>query len=122
MLEQDFLRELEHKACEIVREAGRFISDQIGKVEDIDIHTKDLNSLVSYVDIETEKKLVQGLSYLLPEAGFLTEEETINTSAEKEYTWIIDPLDGTTNYLRRIPVFSISVALRYQDDIIIGNE
>ena len=66
--------------------------------------------MVSYVDKTAEQKIVDGLSKLLPEAGFITEE---NTSSKKgsTFNWIIDPLDGTTNFIHGVPCFSISIAL-----------
>lgn len=107
------------ETCNIVRHAGAFIKDQIGKVKKNQVHSKDLNSLVSYVDQETEKKLVAQLSRLLPEAGFLTEEETVQQESKK-HRWIIDPLDGTTNFLHQIPFFSISVALEINEELVMG--
>lgn len=104
---------------EISRSAGAFIRTQVGKVQDGDIEEKDRNSLVSYVDKGAEKMLVEGLSRLLPEAGFVTEEDTIE-NIRHEYTWVIDPLDGTTNFLQQIPVFSVSVALAHQAEAVLG--
>lgn len=103
----------------VVDEVSIFISDQIGKVSSQDIETKELNSLVSYVDKEAENKIVTGLSKIIPDAGFITEEETENKKG-REYTFIIDPLDGTTNYLNKIPHYSISIALQRNDKTIIG--
>ncbi len=99
---------------EICRETGQFILSQRRQVTSNQVEIKALNSLVSYVDQEAERRLVEGLSSIFPEAGFITEEET--TSQErKEWNWIIDPLDGTTNFLFDLPIFAISVAL-YQED------
>lgn len=91
-----------HQSCEIVKEVASFIREELGKVNNDAIETKSLNSLVSYVDKEAEKQLVKGLGALIPEATFLTEEETIKNEAG-EYQWIIDPLDGTTNFLHQLP-------------------
>lgn len=104
---------------QISRDAGHFIRTQVGKVQATDVEEKDRNSLVSYVDKGAEKMLVDGLSRLLPDAGFVTEEDTIENIRE-EYTWVIDPLDGTTNFLQEIPVFSVSVALAHQAEAILG--
>lgn len=71
--------------------------------------------MVSYVDKTAEQKLVQNLEKLIPDAGFLTEEKTINREG-KTYKWIIDPLDGTTNFIHGIPTYAISVAL-YEDGV-----
>ena len=79
---------------------------------------KGKNDLVSYVDKEAEKKLVDDLKTILPEAGFITEEGTISNN-QKKITWIIDPLDGTTNFIHGLPVYSISVGL-LQGTAIVG--
>lgn len=79
---------------------------------------KGLNDLVSYVDKSSEEQLVDLLSALLPEAGFITEENTRNE--KKTYNWIIDPLDGTTNFIHGIPCYAVSIALEYEGTIILG--
>lgn len=107
------------KACEVVKSTGVFIQQELGKVNISAIEVKALNSLVSYVDKEAEKRLVAGLSELLPEATFLTEEETIEQKVG-DYRWIIDPLDGTTNFLHQIPFFCVSVGLEYKGELIMG--
>lgn len=105
------------KLCElsipIVREVGSFISKELGKVSNDQIEIKERNSLVSYVDKEAEKLLVIGLQTILPEAGFITEEGTVKQGGDSAL-WIIDPLDGTSNFLHNIPHFAVSVGL--QDD------
>ncbi len=107
------------KACEVVKSTGAFIQKELGQVNIGAIEVKALNSLVSYVDKEAEKQLVAGLSGLLPEAAFLTEEETIEQKAG-DYRWIIDPLDGTTNFLHQIPFFCVSVGLEHKGELIMG--
>ena len=103
-------------ACEGV---AAFIREQLDAVTQNDVETKDMNSLVSYVDKEAEKKLVDKLHALYPEAGFITEENTVDQK-QKEYMWIIDPLDGTTNFLYKIPHYSISIALQSGEDTLFG--
>jgi len=103
----------------LAREVGKFQLDEISNVSPKNIEEKELNSLVSFVDKESEKQLVNALRDLLPSAGFITEEDTVDDEA-KEYTWIIDPLDGTTNYLNRLPHFAISIALMQNDILLAG--
>lgn len=79
---------------------------------------KGLNDLVSYVDKSSEEQLVALLSAVLPEAGFITEEDTRNE--KKIYNWIIDPLDGTTNFIHGIPCYAVSIALEHEGDVILG--
>ena len=113
------LEQLTIDTNKIVKHVGDFIQQELNQVTDRDIETKALNSLVSYVDKNAEMKLVNALGSLLPEATFLTEEEKIENK-KGEYTWIIDPLDCTTNFLHQLPFFSISVALQNKDEIILG--
>lgn len=113
------LKQLTDQAQIIVSEASDFIKDHYSKVKVHEIEVKDHNSLVSYVDKGAEKILVNGLSQLIPDCGFLTEEDTEN-DLSKEYIWIIDPLDGTTNFLHNIPYFSVSVALWDKKNLLIG--
>ena len=105
--------------CELVKEVGVFISNE-AKTFDINaVHEKSFNQLVSYVDKTAEEKLVEGLKKIFPDAGFITEEETV-VSQEKEYMWVIDPLDGTTNFVHGIPVYSISVGLMKNNRPVMG--
>ena len=83
------------------------------------IEKKGHNDLVSYVDKTAEERIVKRLKELLPEAGFYTEESTDNTKGEK-YNWVIDPLDGTTNFIHGLPCFCISIALLEKDELILG--
>jgi len=118
-MNQENLVSLTNLVCKEIAVVSDFINEELNKVTFDDIETKSLNSLVSYVDKNAEIQLVEKLGSLLPEAVFLTEEETIENS-EGKYRWIIDPLDGTTNFLHQLPFFSISVALEFQDEIILG--
>ena len=101
------------------REVGSFIRGELNIVEHSDIHEKDINSLVSYVDETAEKTIVNSLQSQVEGAGFITEENTVN-QGRKEYTWIIDPLDGTSNFLNKIPHFSISIALQHKEQLLLG--
>ncbi len=107
------------RACKLVKSTGAFIRSEIKNVKPSDVITKDLNSLVSYVDKKAEEQLVKGLLDIIPQAVFFTEEDTVENE-EGEFRWIIDPLDGTTNFLYQIPIFSVSVALEYQGELVIG--
>jgi len=80
---------------------------------------KGANDFVSYVDKGSEKMLVEKLSLLLPEAGFVTEEGTSKKIGLK-YSWVIDPLDGTTNFLHGFHPYAISIGLKEYDEVIAG--
>jgi myo-inositol-1(or 4)-monophosphatase len=107
------------RALPIVAEAAAFIRSQAGLVKEDAVETKSRNSLVSYVDLQAEKMLVEGLQQIIPESGFITEESTIDQQ-HSAYTWIIDPLDGTTNFLQQIPFYCVSVALAFENTIVVG--
>ncbi len=108
-----------NSVIEIAKEAGAFIREQRKTFSADKIEIKGLNDLVSYVDKTAEEIIVAALSKVLPEAGFITEEKTINRTGER-YNWIIDPLDGTTNFIHGLPVYSVSIALQEYDELVLG--
>ncbi|MDQ8051455.1 MAG: inositol monophosphatase family protein [Pedobacter sp.] len=107
------------KVLAITRLTGNFIRKEAMSFDAKAIEYKGLNDMVSYVDKTAEKQLVKNLSKLLPDAGFITEEETENILG-RSHTWIIDPLDGTTNFIHGIPTYSISIALYEGNQPVIG--
>lgn len=107
------------QTCEIAKKAGSFISEQKKGFNQSFVEYKGLHDLVSYVDRETEKLVIAELRKLLPESGFIAEEGTQNIRGAK-YNWIIDPLDGTTNFIHGIPNYAVSIALMENDDIVLG--
>jgi len=113
------LKQLTDSVIEIAKEAGDFIRQQRKTFSADRIEFKGLNDMVSYVDKTAEQMIVSRLEKLLPEAGFITEEKTINKTGDR-YNWIIDPLDGTTNFIHGLPVFSVSIALQEGDELVSG--
>lgn len=113
------LENLTKQVVEISKEAGDFIRQERKNFDPARIEYKGLNDLVSYVDKNAEKIIVAGLEKVLPEAGFITEEKTTNKIADR-YNWIIDPLDGTTNFIHGLPTFSVSIALKEHDELVAG--
>lgn len=107
------------EVCKIAKAVGLFQIEQQNLLKNSDITEKSPNQLVSYVDKESESRLVSELKKLLPEAGFITEEKTIEDSMGKLF-WIIDPLDGTTNFIHHLPIFSISIALVQDNEVVLG--
>ncbi|MFQ3576680.1 MAG: inositol monophosphatase family protein [Cytophagales bacterium] len=105
------LKEITKQVCELTHKVGKFIQTE-AKTFDIQHSAleKNHNELVSFVDREAEKQLVEGLKNILPDASFITEEETI-AREDADWTWVIDPLDGTTNFMHRLPLYAISIAL-----------
>jgi myo-inositol-1(or 4)-monophosphatase len=109
---------LEHTIA-IAKEAGAFIRKERKAFDLSQVEHKGLNDLVSYVDKQSEQLIVEKLSTLLPESDFIAEEGTMGTSG-KAYTWIIDPLDGTTNFIHGIPAFAVSIGLKHHEEIVLG--
>lgn len=113
------LPKLTTEVAELAQKVGAFIYNEAQNFDLSKIEHKGTNDLVSYVDKESEKQLVEGLKKILPEAGFLTEEGT-ETFDNSDLYWVIDPLDGTTNFLHGLPVFSISIGLMENNDVVLG--
>lgn len=103
----------------IARNAGDFIREERRKISASDVETKSTASFVTYVDKTAEKMIVEELRKLIPEAGYVTEEGTAGSAGE-QLIWIIDPLDGTTNYIHGIMPSSVSIALAENGEPVVG--
>jgi myo-inositol-1(or 4)-monophosphatase len=115
------LADILSESAVVVRETGQWILQQSSQFTSSDIIYKGTNDLVSFVDQQAEAKLKLGLSAIFPEAQFIAEETSSNYAEVGEgYYWVIDPLDGTTNFLHKLPVFAVSVGLIYQKQPILG--
>ncbi|AII52029.1 inositol monophosphatase family protein [Hymenobacter sp. APR13] len=112
--------EISFQLAAVTRHAGQFIRQEAATFHRGQIESKGVHDLVSYVDKETEKLLVAGLREVLPEAGFITEEGTEGADRAEEFNWIIDPLDGTTNFVHGLPVYSVSVGLIRGQELVAG--
>jgi myo-inositol-1(or 4)-monophosphatase len=113
------LKELLDQVIEISKETGQYLKNERSTITASEIEMKSgKNDLVSRADKEAERRFVAFLRKLLPEAGYIAEEGTGERA--EEYNWIIDPLDGTTNYLFGIPCYCTSVALWKNGDILVG--
>ncbi|MBI5541143.1 MAG: inositol monophosphatase [Bacteroidia bacterium] len=113
------LKTLCSKVCDLSRETGKFILNEKSKISADIIENKGMHDFVTYVDKTSEKKIIEGLKTYFPEAGFLAEENTVKQT-NSEYTWVIDPLDGTTNYIHGLDPYAISIALMQKDEILLG--
>ena len=105
------------KVKDLVKQVGAFQLKHFRSIEAITIE-KDVNELVSFVDETSEQLLFTGLSAIYPEAAFWGEEGGLRSEAD--WTWLVDPLDGTTNYLNGLDQFSISVALLHKGETQFG--
>lgn len=104
---------------ELVKGVGEYIRAERVNFNADSVEHKDIHDMVSYVDKTSEEKLIAGLQKILPESSFLGEESGDQTNSS-EYKWIIDPLDGTTNFIHNIPHFCISIGLQQNDRTIAG--
>ena len=109
--------------CNDIEDAAKTAAEFILRESDVfdinQIESKGLNNFVSYVDKGSEKMLIEKLGHLIPEAGFIAEEGTSEKRGAK-YNWIIDPLDGTTNFLHGVRPFAISIGLMEDDEVVAG--
>jgi myo-inositol-1(or 4)-monophosphatase len=114
------LKVLCSKAIDIVKEVGLYILSERNNFSDKkDVEIKGHSNFVTYIDKSSEKQLVERLGKLLPGSGFIAEEGTSDIKGEI-YNWVIDPLDGTTNFIHGLTPHSISVALMHYDEVILG--
>ena len=108
-----------HQMVKLAKAVGHFIKQESSKISETDVIEKGSHDLVSYVDKQAEQRLVEELGKIIPSSGFIAEEDS--TLKEKgDYNWIIDPLDGTTNFVHGIPLYSVSIALKHLDEIVAG--
>ena len=108
------------EVANIAKEAGAYLRKSQTNFDRNLVELKSLNALVSNVDRSAEKLIVSALKLLIPEAGFLTEEGTTPQDTTKQYLWVIDPLDGTTNFVHGLPIFSVSIALLHHGESVLG--
>jgi len=113
------LKQLCEQVIGLAKETGEFILSEKAKIDSSLFESKGKHNFVTKVDTGAEEILVRGLRNLLPEAGFIAEEGTAGHSGEK-LKWIIDPIDGTTNFIHGLPPFAISLALSYNGEIVLG--
>lgn len=115
------LEKLTRGVCEIAKQAGAYIREERRKFSLESVERKHAHDYVSYVDKGSEKQIVSALRQLLPEAGFITEEGTTKTEEEpSSLTWVVDPLDGTTNFIHQYAPYAVSIALLQGKEILIG--
>jgi myo-inositol-1(or 4)-monophosphatase len=106
-------------AVTAARLAGDIIIKNLGHLSKEDVQTKQAFDFVTKVDRWSEAVIIQTIREKFPSHTFLA-EETLKQEDTGNYRWIIDPLDGTTNYIHSYPMFSVSIALEYEREIVIG--
>ena len=103
-----------------VRKAGRKLARDFGEVSELQVSKKGPADFVSAADTKAEEVLIEELTKARPGYGFLAEERGVVEGSDKTHTWIIDPLDGTTNFLHGLPHFAITVALEREGVVVAG--
>lgn len=105
-------------AVKAARRAGDIINRAADNIDRLKIRHKAQNDLVSEVDRTAEKAIVESLQKVYPDHAFLCEES--GKIGESDFEWIIDPLDGTTNFLHQLPIYAVSIALSYKKQLQVG--
>ena len=113
------LQAITHEVCTIARQAGAFLRKECEAFDSSKVEKKHAHDYVSYVDKESERQIVAQLHALLPEAGFIAEEGSGSLQSE-EYCWLVDPLDGTTNFIHFNAPYCVSIALRNREELLVG--
>lgn len=106
-------------AVRAARAAGDIIVRNMDRLDRIKVVTKQNNDFVSNVDHMAEQAIISTIKHAYPDHGILAEESGSQAEAS-EYQWIIDPLDGTTNYLHGFPQFAVSIALKHKNRLEVG--
>ena len=113
------LEKITRLVCQVAREAGSYIKKERASFSLEKVERKHAHDYVSYVDKGSEQMIVKALRELLPEAGFITEEGSAGHTDE-QYVWVVDPLDGTTNFIHGFAPYAVSIALCKGREIVLG--
>jgi len=106
-------------AIKAARAAAGILKENFGKLSSSDIREKSQNDFLTFVDETSEQMIIRTIQQAFPAHAILAEESG-HSDQTSEYEWIIDPLDGTKNYISGIPVFAISIGLRYRGQMELG--
>lgn len=113
------LKNICFQVIDLVKDTSKLVLRESQKGKNLGLEAKGKHDYVTRVDKAAEAKLVEGLSVIIPESGFIAEEGTSTKKGDK-YNWVIDPIDGTTNFIHGLFPFAISVALMEDDEVVIG--
>jgi myo-inositol-1(or 4)-monophosphatase len=113
------LKQITLQVCRIAENTGAYLLSERKQFRKENVLEKHDHDYVSYVDREAEKMTVKALNEILPGAGFITEEGTVEQSGAG-LNWVIDPLDGTTNFIQDFAPYCVSIALREGEELLIG--
>jgi len=105
------------KACE---KASRILIRDFGEIEKLQVSKKGPSDFVTNSDLKSEKIIIEELSKGRPDYSIISEENGVKKKNDKKNTWIIDPIDGTVNFLHGVPHFATSIALKHENEIVSG--
>ena len=105
------------KACE---KASKILIRDFGEIEKLQVSKKGPSDFVTNSDLKTEKIIIDELTKGRPEYSVISEENGVKNNNDKKNTWIIDPIDGTVNFLHGVPHFATSIALKHENEIVSG--
>ncbi len=106
-------------AIEAAKEAGKFLKYSVGRVKNIEMKQGEERNLVSEIDKGSEAKIIGIIKRKYPNHAILAEESGASESSS-DYKWVIDPLDGTTNFLHGLPIFCVTIGVEYKGEIVAG--
>lgn len=111
-------------AVEAAQRAARLIRMYAGELEEKHVNSKGVHDLVTHADEEAQRLVVATLEEAFPEHHILAEEgalnETAGVSVADGHRWVIDPIDGTTNFTHGVPPYAVSIALQHRDELVVG--
>lgn len=106
-------KQLCREVCGLAAEVGTFLAEERRKLSDaVTAEAKGIHNYVTRFDKESERRIVSRLRQLLPDSGFIAEEGTATSTGRERFTWIVDPLDGTTNYIHGFAPTCVSIGLQ----------
>ena len=112
------MQALLNTAIKAARRGGDLAARQLNRIGEVKVESKGVNDFVTRVDRSAEEKIIETIREYYPDHAFLAEESGIR--GESDHVWIIDPLDGTTNFIHGVPIFGVSIALRIKGRIELG--
>lgn len=118
-MQDPFAAELD-AAVGAARAAASIIREEAGKIDRSDVREKGLHDLVTDVDERSQQLIMEMLYEAFPDYGFLAEEDTDGARSEARRRWIIDPIDGTTNFTHGVPPYAVSIALAEDREVVVG--
>lgn len=113
-------KELCEQVCQLATETGDFLREERMKLDAVAMEAKGVHDYVTQYDKESERRLVARLKEILPGSGFIAEEGTATRTGGERYTWIVDPIDGTTNFIHALPVTCVSIGLLEDGELVMG--